>query len=153
MVTVVRISLLVLAAYGMLGLCFAIAFHLRGLQVIDPNTRESGLGFRVLITPGIIALWPLLAWRWKAAGEVGSFPGGPDSPFPRSRLRAAHALAWKALAITIPLIVAAALGWRPQEVPSSRIPIPSPSPSVGRGVHAAETRDARPEGTGYPGHF
>ncbi|MBL9173625.1 MAG: hypothetical protein JNL10_08830 [Verrucomicrobiales bacterium] len=129
MVVVVQTSLILLAAYGVLGLIFALAFHGRGLPAVDTNTRGAGVGFRWIITPGIVALWPLLAWRWRTAHGRGSFPGGPDAPVPARRLRAAHALAWKALATTAPVIVAAALWSRPPEAPRSRIPLPSPSPS------------------------
>lgn len=153
MVVLVRTSLLMLSAYGMLGVFFALAFHLWGLHGIDAATRGAGIGFRLLITPGVVALWPLMAWRWWASRGVGSFPGGPDSPFPARRLRAAHAVAWKALVIAIPLIVAAALGWRPKEASSSTIPISSPAPSLDSGVPAAEPRNTRPDGTRHPGHF
>lgn len=153
MVVLVRTSLLLLSSYGMLGVFFALAFHLWGLNRIDEATRGAGIGFRLLITPGIVALWPLMAWRWWASQGVRPFPGGPDSPFPPRRLRAAHALAWKVLAITIPLVVAAALAWRPKEAPSSRIPIPSAAPSIDSGVRDAEPRDARPDGTRHPWHL
>lgn len=151
MVDFVRTCLLMLAAYGMLGACFALAFHLWGLHGMDANTRGAGIRFRWLITPGIVALWPLLAWRWWAGPGVGPFPGGPESPFPARRLRAAHALAWKALVITIPVIIAAALGWRPRDATSSTIPIPAPPPPLDGGVPAPEPRDARPQGPGHPG--
>ena len=153
MVDFVRMSLLVLAAYGALGVFFALAFHLWGLHGIDAATRGTGIGFRLLITPGVVALWPLMTWLWWASQGVGSFPGGPDSPFPARQLRAAHALSWKVLAITIPLVVGAALGWRPREAASSRIPIPSPAPSIDSGVPSAEPRGVRADGTRQPGHF
>ena len=50
--------------YLVVGLLFALPFVLRGVDRIDPVARESAKGFRVMIVPGVIALWPILARRW-----------------------------------------------------------------------------------------
>ena len=50
--------------YTAAGLLFAVAFALRGAAAIDPAARDSGWGFRLLIIPGAMALWPVLAKRW-----------------------------------------------------------------------------------------
>jgi len=50
--------------YAGIGALFALAFVLRGVQRIDPAARGAGWGFRLVIFPGSVALWPLLAWRW-----------------------------------------------------------------------------------------
>ncbi len=54
-----------LLVYMALGILFAIPFLLRGLRRIDPPTEGSTRGFKLIILPGVIALWPLLAWRWQ----------------------------------------------------------------------------------------
>jgi len=151
MVEFVRTSLLALAAYGVLGLFFAFVFHLRGLHTLDTGSRGTGLGFRLLITPGIVALWPLLAWRWRAARRGGSFLGGTDSPVSARQLRATHALAWKALALTAPVMVAAALWWRPKEAPSSRIPTSSHAPSAAGSANHLKRGNASAFGVWSPG--
>lgn len=46
------------------GLLFATAFVSSGVQRVDPAARGAGLGFRLLIFPGVVALWPWLAIRW-----------------------------------------------------------------------------------------
>ena len=56
--------LALLAVHAALGALFAIAFHRRGLARLDPAAACGSAGFRVLVTPGVIALWPLLARRW-----------------------------------------------------------------------------------------
>jgi hypothetical protein len=61
-----------LAAYALAGLLFAIPFLARGLSRIDPAAHGAHWAFRLLITPGVIALWPILALRWLAAAP------GPD---------------------------------------------------------------------------
>ena len=47
-----------------IGLVFAIPFVLAGVQRMDPHARHGSWGFRLLILPGTMALWPLLLWRW-----------------------------------------------------------------------------------------
>ncbi len=55
-----------LYAYVGLGAAFALAFVSIGVQRIDSQSIGSSLGFRVLIFPGSVALWPLLLRRWLA---------------------------------------------------------------------------------------
>jgi hypothetical protein len=47
-----------------LGLLFAIFFITNGAGKIDPTAKAGTLGFRLLIIPGTMAFWPLLAKRW-----------------------------------------------------------------------------------------
>ncbi len=51
-------------AYLAVGLLFAVPFVVAGAGRIDPAARKGTIGFRLLILPGSIALWPVLAWRW-----------------------------------------------------------------------------------------
>jgi hypothetical protein len=53
-----------LGIYVLLGVVFAPFFVVRGVARIDPSVQQSSWGFRLLIVPGVIALWPLLAGRW-----------------------------------------------------------------------------------------
>ena len=53
-----------LGVYVALGFLFAIAFVSIGAARIDPGARGAPLGFRLLIFPAAVALWPLLARRW-----------------------------------------------------------------------------------------
>ena len=46
------------------GLVFSVAFVFAGVNRLDPVARRSSWGFRVLILPGSVALWPLLLRRW-----------------------------------------------------------------------------------------
>jgi hypothetical protein len=50
--------------YLLCGLAFAIPFVLVGASKIDPHAAHGSWGFRVLIIPGTMFLWPLLARRW-----------------------------------------------------------------------------------------
>lgn len=122
----VRTALLLLAAYLVAGGLFALVFHLRGLRAIDAAARGAGFTFRLLITPGVIALWPLVAARWLRAIQGGVIPGGQEGQVSPRRLRATHAFAWKALAVLVPLAVAAALWNRPLENRPSQLKNPIP---------------------------
>ena len=51
--------------YALLGLLFAVAFVSVGVTRVDVAARGTGLGFRLLILPGVVALWPLLLQRWR----------------------------------------------------------------------------------------
>jgi hypothetical protein len=53
-----------LAGYLVLGLAFALAFITRGIAAIDPAARGMPRLARLLIVPGIAALWPLMLWKW-----------------------------------------------------------------------------------------
>ena len=53
-----------IGAYLLIGTLFAVPFLLRGVHKIDPAALEGSTGFRVLIFPGTVALWPLLLRRW-----------------------------------------------------------------------------------------
>lgn len=58
-------TLLIAAAFYLsCGLVFAIPFVLVGVRRIDPHAAHGSWGFRVLIVPGTMFLWPLLARRW-----------------------------------------------------------------------------------------
>jgi hypothetical protein len=61
--------LLVLAATGylVLGVGFAIPFAARWVGHLDPAAKAGTWGFRVLIVPGAVLLWPLLVARLRRA--------------------------------------------------------------------------------------
>jgi hypothetical protein len=64
---VVEWSLLALGAYVAIGLVFGVCFVAKLVERIDHLARGSTLGFRMLIFPASVALWPWLARRvWSA---------------------------------------------------------------------------------------
>ncbi|MBC7769833.1 MAG: hypothetical protein H7124_13710 [Phycisphaerales bacterium] len=54
---------LALAAYLGSGLCVAISTLLFGLRKLEPAAAEMPLRVRLLILPGLAALWPLVIAR------------------------------------------------------------------------------------------
>lgn len=59
-------------AYALMGFLFAAIFVSFGVQRLDSQARGAGIGFRLLILPGVAALWPMLLKRW--LGGVNEAP-------------------------------------------------------------------------------
>jgi hypothetical protein len=57
----------VLIWYAAAGVVFAIVFVARGVSRVDEHAVGAGLGFRLIIFPGVAALWPFLLHRWMRA--------------------------------------------------------------------------------------
>jgi hypothetical protein len=55
------------AIYLAAGLLFALAFVVRGVDMVDEGARHAGPGFRIIILPGAAVFWPLLLKKWNAA--------------------------------------------------------------------------------------
>jgi hypothetical protein len=55
-----RAVLGLLAVHGLAGLAFAARFLPRRIERVDASARGSSWAFRLLILPGVVALWPLL---------------------------------------------------------------------------------------------
>ena len=54
----------ILTGYAAIGLGFAVLFVSVGVDKVDHQARGAGIGFRLMILPGVTALWPLLLSRW-----------------------------------------------------------------------------------------
>jgi len=59
-----RIVVWVMELYAMAGTLFAICFLPRAVTRMDPRLAGAPRTVRLLILPGIVALWPLFARRW-----------------------------------------------------------------------------------------
>lgn len=68
---VAGIVLISLAIYTACGLAVGIPFVVRGVDRVDSAARGAPVGFRLLILPGVIALWPLMATKWRDAIRRG----------------------------------------------------------------------------------
>ena len=58
---------MVAAVYAAAGALFAVALLARGLRLVDPVAADGPVGFKLLILPGVVALWPVLLRRWIAS--------------------------------------------------------------------------------------
>lgn len=60
-------------AYAGIGLALGLGFLLVGIDRVDPAAKGAH-AVRPLLLPGLVLLWPLVAWRW-AALERARRPG------------------------------------------------------------------------------
>ncbi len=67
-----------LLAYLFIGVVFAAPFAWRWVARLDPVAAHGTLGFRLLILPGAVLLWPHLARRLLHGGGE---PPAADNPF------------------------------------------------------------------------
>lgn len=67
--------LTVVTVYAAAGLLVGLAFIAWGVMRVDAAAKGSRWTFRLLILPGVVMLWPLMAAQWwrraRAAAEGG----------------------------------------------------------------------------------
>ena len=69
-------------AYVGAGTFFAAAFVTLGVSRVDHRAAGASWGFRALIVPGTVLLWPLLAARWVRAFRSRPQPAETAGPTP-----------------------------------------------------------------------
>jgi hypothetical protein len=68
--SVAETVLVLVGAYAGLGVAAALVVVLLGLERVDRNATGSTWGFKLLVFPGIAALWPFVLVRWIRATGV-----------------------------------------------------------------------------------
>lgn len=58
------------AVYAAIGALWAIAFVTFGVRRVDPAAAGAPWLFRVLIWPGVAALWPVMLMKWLRVPRV-----------------------------------------------------------------------------------
>jgi hypothetical protein len=72
-VIVAEVILFIGLAYLLCGLAVGVPFVLRGVDRVDASAKGASLSFRLLILPGTVTLWPLMAAKWiKAPRREGT---------------------------------------------------------------------------------
>lgn len=103
------VMLTALGIYAIVGVIVGIALVCCGVTRIDSAAHESRWSFRLLILPGVAALWPFMLTRWIAAVRGRTHVYAPPDGHIR-RLRFTHALIWcllgPALIVGLVLVVA-----------------------------------------------
>jgi hypothetical protein len=140
--TIAVAVIMIVKAYLLTGLAVAIPFLVFGIDRTDPSALGA-YGFRPLIFPGLVLLWPLVALRW-----AGIWKEHPDGDLRAQRN--AHLWIWAILALL--LSAALTLAWSQRQVilpqpPSQRLSSTegsvarfaqiSPARSTTRGVERA----------------
>jgi len=59
-----QIVAVLLESYAIAGVTFALLFLPRAALRVDSHLQGTSWLVRLLILPGVAALWPLMAWRW-----------------------------------------------------------------------------------------
>ena len=67
--TISTVLVTLIGIYVLIGVLFALPFVLRGVGRLDPSAEQGSRGFRILLLPGSVALWPVLARKWRAAAR------------------------------------------------------------------------------------
>ena len=68
--TLATLLVSLLGLYLLIGFLFSLPFLTRIAGRIDPAAAKGTLGFRLLILPGTVALWPMLLRRMRqVSGE------------------------------------------------------------------------------------
>jgi hypothetical protein len=99
-----------LALYTVVGIGTAAFAHAKGIDAKDSDVRSGSIGFRLLITPGLVALWPVVLRAMLRDGGMGpasySAPhDGPGHRLPHRRHRAAI------LTMIVAILAILTLGW------------------------------------------
>ncbi len=99
-----------LALYAVVGIGTAVFVHARGIDNRDSDVVGGSIGFRILVTPGLVALWPVVLRAMLRHGGIGpaaySAPhDGPGHRLPHRRHRSAI------LAMVVAILVLLTLGW------------------------------------------
>jgi hypothetical protein len=63
-VNVVEVGLLAAVIYVAIGSVLAVPFLIFGIGRVDHAARGAPVLFRLLVLPGVVALWPLMLRRW-----------------------------------------------------------------------------------------
>ncbi|MGL5017299.1 MAG: hypothetical protein ACRDBP_04140 [Luteolibacter sp.] len=114
-------SLLVIAAaYIACGGMVAVLFFARWIKRFELPAVEGSWGFRFLITPGLVVLWPLVVRKVHSPEPVAAFQGAEG-------LRRAHWLTFLLLAVFGVVVFTTALVWRAPafaDLPAVELPAP-----------------------------
>lgn len=119
----IEIVVIVAEVYLLLGVIFAAFLHFLGLTRLDPATRGAGIFFRILITPGLVVLWPVMLMKWTRRIRGFEPYGDTEAPVSPRKLRRAHGLLIQAVAVLAPIAAAFALASRPTEMSTSSQPL------------------------------
>ena len=60
----------VIFGYLAIGAIIAVPMAIRGINRFDDAAAAGSWGFRVLVFPGVMVLWPLVLRRWMAGGTA-----------------------------------------------------------------------------------
>lgn len=110
--TLITGLLLATAAYLAAGILAAFWLQTRALARLDPTAAHGTRGFRLLVFPGLVLLWPVMLVKARRALRGDSHAPEAEHPIAPHCLRRIHGAVFIFLALAIPALLAAALWWR-----------------------------------------
>jgi len=78
-IPITQAALAILALYLVLGIVVGLFLGIAGLKRIDHAAKGAPIGFRVVIFPALVALWPFMLMKWIRAGKGACYPN-PEKP-------------------------------------------------------------------------
>lgn len=75
-IIILNIILVTIVIYLCCGFLFAIPFVINGADKIDEGAHGATWGFRLIIIPATIVLWPVLLKKWMGVKSHQTFPEG-----------------------------------------------------------------------------
>ncbi len=123
----IEMLLSVVALYLAIGLLVATFLQLKGLAKLDPAAAHAPWRFRLLITPGLVALWPVMLRKAKPAAGGADATGAAEAPVSPRSLRASHLVLVLVIVLGLPAAFFAALWSRGPAPPVARTEVFPPA--------------------------
>ncbi len=118
METAVTIAVYAGGAYALAGVLLLVPLHRWAVPRLDASANGASRGFRVLVSPGLVALWPVILRKWLLARRGEAAHGSPDAPVSSLNIRRTQSVLMKLVAIVAPLLLALAIAGRPGPPPA-----------------------------------
>ena len=64
MESIISTILTIVGIYLALGIIFSIAFLWKGIAKVDDGANETGVIFKMLLFPGLVAFWVYFLRKW-----------------------------------------------------------------------------------------
>ncbi len=106
---------MIVGVYLAIGIVVSLYIHSGPIRKFDSGVEGAGIFFRIIITPGMIALWPFVLRRHLQIKAGNEAPPDSDKPVPAMKLRARHGKYVTLIGILIPVMSFAILGVRQPE--------------------------------------
>lgn len=92
--TVLNTTFILLAIHFAVGLLLLIPIHARILPKIDPACESVGFFFRMLVSPGLVSLWPIVLIAWRRQQRALPAHGPLETPLRLTTLQRGHRAFW-----------------------------------------------------------
>jgi hypothetical protein len=109
--------------YCAVGFLLLVPMHKVMLNSLDESMAGASIGFRIVVTPGLVLLWPVIVRRWIRSRRLNPKTAEIIQSRASENARLAHVWITRILAISIPIAFALALAGRTSYSPSAELPL------------------------------